>query len=404
MRSVSAIRQDFPMLNAQMNGHQLAYLDNGATTQKPASVIETLHTFYQAQYATIHRGVYQLSQEATAACDLVREKTARFIHAQKPEEIIFTRGSTEAINLVASSFGKGLKPGQEIIVTEMEHHSNFVPWQQLCLERGLQLKVVPILDNGELDLEVYEKLLSEKTALVSIVHVSNALGTVNPVKHMTQLAKKVGAKVLLDGAQAIAHLPVNVIDLGCDFYVFSSHKCYGPTGVGVLYGRYELLNSMPPYQYGGDMIESVTLEKTTWASLPAKFEAGTPAIAEIIGFGAALDYLTTLGFDTIHRLENDLLAYTEAKLNKFPDLTIIGQAQEKSALVSFVIEGIHPHDIGTILDQDGIAIRAGHHCAQPVMKRFGVPATTRASMSFYNTKKEIDRLVKSLEKAYRLLK
>lgn len=403
MKSIADIRADFPMLSATMNGHPLAYLDNGATTQKPKTVIESLQQFYHNHYATIHRGVYAFSQEATHAHEEARKTTATFIGAQHPEEIIFTRGTTESINLVAHSFGKTLQPGQNIIITQMEHHSNFVPWQQLCLERGLTLHIIPITESGELDLAFYKAHLSEKTALVAVVHVSNALGTVNPVEDMITQAKKVGAAVLLDGAQSAAHIPVNVQTLGCDFYAFSSHKCYGPTGVGVLYGRKELLQAMPPYQYGGDMIESVTLEKTTWAPLPAKFEAGTPAIAEIIGFKAALDYLSALGFDRIEHLESDLLHYAQEQLKKIPTLKIIGQAPHKSALVSFTIDGIHPHDIGTILDQDGIAIRAGHHCAQPIMKRFGIPATSRASMSFYNTQDEIDRLVKSLEKAYRLL-
>lgn len=392
------------MLSTHMNGHPLAYLDNGATTQKPQSVIDAITHFYRDEYATIHRGVYELSQKATQACDDVRAKTAQFIHAPSIDEIIFVRGTTEAINLVSHCLGAYVQPGQDVIITGMEHHANFVPWQMLCIRNGANFKVIPITDTGELDMDAYAKALSENTAIVAFGHISNALGTINPVQEMTMLAKKAGALVLIDGAQAIAHAPVDVQAIGCDFYAFSAHKCYGPTGIGVLWGKKTLLEAMPPYQFGGDMIESVSINKTTFAPIPAKFESGTPAIAEIIGLGAAFDYITKLGFDFIQKQEHSLLIYAQEQFEAcLPCIQVIGKAKHKASLVSFIMEGVHPHDIGTILDQEGIAVRAGHHCAQPVMTRFGIPATTRASMSFYNTQEEIDRLVNALEKAYRLL-
>ncbi len=402
---VQKIRQDFPMLQSSMNGKRLVYLDNGASTQKPQVVIDRMNRFLKQEYANIHRGVYSISQDATTQYEAVRDKVQKFLNASRREEIIFVRGATEAINLVATAYGrKFLKTGDEILISEIEHHSNIVAWQALAEEKGLKVRAIPVNDQGELDMEAYAKLLGPRTYLVAITHVSNALGTVNPVKEIIKLAHHAGAKVLLDGAQSAPHMKVDVRDLDCDFFCFSGHKVYGPTGVGVLYGKYELLTEMTPYQYGGDMIETVSLEGTTYAKPPAKFEAGTPAIAEVIGLGAAIDYIQGIGFEFISSWEHELLVQATAELSKIKGLRIIGTAAEKASLVSFVMDGIHPHDVGTILDQEGIAIRAGHHCAQPTMKRFGVPATVRASFAFYNTKEEVTALAKGLTKVSEVFK
>ena len=393
------IRKDFPMLGTRMNGKPLVYFDNAATTQKPLSVIERMISFLKNENANIHRGVYTLSQHATSAVDEAREKARKFLNAKEMSEIIFARGATEAINLAATGYGrKFLKKGDEIIISAIEHHSNIVPWQALCEEKGLVLKVIPVDDNGELDLEAYKKLLGPRTYLVAVTQVSNALGTVNPVEEIIKLAHHAGAVVLVDGAQSVPHMKVNVQAMDCDFFCFSGHKVYGPTGIGVLYGKKKHLEAMDPYQFGGDMIHEVSFKKTTYAKPPAKFEAGTPAIAEIIGLGVAIDYLENIGFEAIHAHEQDLLSHATEKLLKIEGLKVIGNASKKASLVSFVMEGVHPHDIGTVLDQQGVAIRAGHHCAQPTMERFGVPATARASFAFYNTKEEVDVLVKAIYK------
>ena len=402
---VKKIRQDFPMLETQMNGHPLVYLDNAATTQKPLSVIERMDRFLKNEYSTIHRGVYTLSHHATAECDAVREKCRQFLNASKTAEIIFTKGATEAINLVATGFGrKFLKPGDEIIISAIEHHSNLVPWQQLAKEKNLILRIAPVNDKGELLMDGFEKLLNARTYFVAITHISNVLGTINPIQEITKRAHHAGAVVLVDGAQSAPHMKVNVQELDCDFYCFSGHKIYGPTGVGVLYGKRRHREAMDPYQFGGDMIEQVTFEKTTFAKPPAKFEAGTPAIAEIIGLGAAIDYIEDIGFEAIAEHEHELLEYATKALSRIPGLRIIGQAEEKASLISFVLEGVHPHDIGTVLDQEGIAIRAGHHCAQPLMKRSGISATARASLAFYNTREEIDLLVQCIKRVTNIFK
>lgn len=396
---VQKIRKDFPVLSRTMNGHPLVYLDNAATTQKPLSVIDRLNDFYKNEYATVSRGVYLLSVNATRECAEVREKCRQFLNAKRAEEIIFVRGATEGINLAAAGYGrKFVGAGDEIIISTIEHHSNIVPWQRLCEEKGAKLRVIPVNDRGELLFDEYRKLLSPRTKIVAVTHVSNALGTINPVEEITRLAHAAGAVVLIDGAQAAPHLKVDVQEIGCDFYVFSGHKIYGPTGVGVLYGKYELLDKMDPYQGGGEMIERVTFEKTTYAKPPRKFEAGTIAIAQIVGLGPAIDYVQSLGLDRIEQYEQELLAEATKKLKQIKGLTIIGTAAQKAAVISFELEGIHPHDIGTVLDLEGIAIRTGHHCAQPTMRRFNVPATARATFSFYNTKEEIDKLVAGLEK------
>ena len=387
----------FPILSTEHEGRPLIYLDNAASTQKPEVVLKAMDDFYRTGYANIHRGVYRLSQEATAACELSREKIRRFIGAKEAREIVFVRGATEAINLVAASFGNQfLKKGDEILVCQTEHHANIVPWQELCKRKELILKVIPVNDRGEMDLEEYQKLLGPRTYLVAVGHISNALGTIHPIQEIVKLAHHAGAYVLVDGAQSVPHQKIDVQALGCDFFCFSGHKMYGPTGIGVLYGRYELLEKMEPYQTGGDMIESVSFEKTTYAKPPARFEAGTPAIAEIIGLGAAVDFLEKIGMDNIEQTEKELLDYATEKLLKIPGLKIIGEAHEKASLVSFVFQNAHPHDVGQVLAEQGICVRAGHHCAQPTMRRFGVPATTRASFSFYNTKEEIDRLAEGL--------
>jgi len=394
---VEKMRQDFPILRERVYNKPLTYLDNAATTQKPQIVIDTLTQYYSKENANIHRGIFCLSEQATKRYKSARHKVQGFLNAASDTEIVFVRGTTEAINLVVHCYGGTfLKAGDEVLITHMEHHSNIVPWQMLAERTGIKLKVAPINDQGELILEEFKKLLTDKVKFVSVVHVSNALGTVNPVKEIVRLAHEKGVPVLLDGAQAVAHTPVNVQDLDCDFYVFSGHKLLGPTGVGVLYGKKEFLAKMPPYQGGGDMIRSVTFEKTTYSDLPHKFEAGTPHIAGVIGLGVAIDYISSVGLDRIEAYEQELLRYGTEKLLQVPGLRLIGTAQHKSAILSFVLGEAHAHDIGTILDRQGIAIRAGHHCAMPVMQRFNVPATTRASLAFYNTKAEIDRLVAAL--------
>ncbi len=400
---VARIRADFPILARKVHGKPLVYLDNAATTQKPRVVIDTLKQFYEEEYANIHRGVHWLSQQATNDYEAVRNKIQRYINASDRREIIFVRGATEAINLAAHSFGgKYVNAGDEIVISGMEHHSNIVPWQILCQEKGARLRVVPISDMGMLQLDEYEKMLNERTRLVALVHVSNALGTVTPIKSLIEIAHHKGIPVLVDGAQAIPHVKVDVQDLDCDFYAFSSHKMYGPSGVGVLYGKATHLEKMPPYQGGGDMISSVTFEKTTYNDLPYKFEAGTPNIAGVVGFGAAIDYISMIGIQNINAWEQELLTYATKHISKIPGVRIIGTAPCKAGVVSFVLERIHPHDIGTILDQEGIAIRTGHHCAQPVMDRFGIPATARASFGMYNTHEEIDILVEGIHKVIKV--
>ena len=396
---VARIREDFPVLKQMVNGKPLVYLDNAATSQKPQSVIDTLVRYYTTENANVHRGVHTLSQLATDDYEQARTQARKFISAKEDGEIIFVRGTTEAINLVAQTFGRQkISQGDEIIISTMEHHSNIVPWQILCQEKGANLRVIPINDAGELLLDEYEKLINPRTKLVSIVHQSNALGTINPVEEIVQIAHQQGVPVLLDGAQAIAHVSVDVQQLGCDFYAFSGHKLYGPTGIGVLYGKAELLEEMPPYQAGGEMIRSVTFEKTLYNVLPNKFEAGTPNIAGAIGLGAAISYVNGIGMDRIFAYESELLQYGTERLSAIGGLTLMGTAAKKGSVLSFIMDGVHPHDIGTILDAEGIAIRTGHHCAQPLMDRFGVAATARASLAFYNTKEEIDVLVKGIDR------
>lgn len=402
---VAKIRKDFPILQTQMHGKPLAFLDNGASSQKPEAVIRAVDDYYRTQHTNIHRAVYELSQKATDAYEKARVIVRDFLNAPSDKEIIFVRGCTEGINLVASSFGrKFLQPGDEVIITGMEHHSNIVPWQMICEERDAVLRVVPLDDEGQLDMEAYRDLLNERTKFVSVVHVSNSLGTINPVREMIELAHQVDAKVLLDGAQAVPHMRVDVQSLECDFYTFSGHKVFGPTGIGVLWGREALLDAMPPYQGGGDMIRSVTFEKTTFNELPFKFEAGTPNIAGAIGLGVALEYLTGVGFDAIGAHEEHLLEYATEQLQTIEELRLIGTAKNKASLVSFDIEGVHPHDIGQFLDFEGVAVRTGHHCTQPVMDRYQVPATTRASFALYNTTGEIDRLVEGLKNIVQVFK
>jgi cysteine desulfurase/selenocysteine lyase len=396
---VERIRKDFPILHQEVYGKPLAYLDNAATAQKPQVVLDALRAYYTADNANVHRGVHRLSERATEAYEGARRQIQRFLNAAHPREIVFVRGTTEGINLVAQAYGRrALGPGDEVVITALEHHSNIVPWQILCEEKGAALRVVPINDTGEVDLEAYEKLLSDRSRLVAVAHVSNALGTIVPVKRMIEAAHRRRIPVLVDGAQAAPHLRVDVQALDCDFYTFSGHKTYGPTGIGALYGKTELLERMPPFQGGGDMIKSVSFEKTTYNDLPYKFEAGTPGIAGAIGLGVALDYLAGLGLDQVAAYEHELLAYATERLASLPGLRLIGTAREKAAVLSFVVEGVHAHDVGTILDREGVAVRAGHHCAMPVMTRFGVPATTRASLALYNTREEIDALIGALEK------
>jgi cysteine desulfurase/selenocysteine lyase len=390
---VRSVRQDFPILHQSVFGKPLVYLDNAATAQKPKAVIDALVRYYTQDNANIHRGLHQLSERATAAYEETRSKVRRFLNAAEDREIVFVRGTTEAINLVAQSYGRThLDPGDEVLITTMEHHSNIVPWQILCEEKGARLRVAPIGDDGDLLLDEFEKLLGPRTRLVSVVHVSNALGTINPVKRLVEMAHRRNIPVLLDGAQAAPHLRIDVRELDCDFYALSGHKLFGPTGIGVLYGRARLLEAMPPWQSGGDMIASVTFAKTTYNRLPYKFEAGTPHIAGVIGLGAALDYLESIDRDGRIAHEDDVLAYATRTIAALPRVRLVGTAREKTGVLSFVIEGVHPHDIGTILDREGIAIRAGHHCTQPLMDRFGVPATARASFALYNTRAEVDAL------------
>jgi len=401
---MSSIRRDFPALHQLVRGKPLIYLDNAATTQKPNSVIDALTRFYKTDCSNVHRAVHTLSERATKAYEDARGTVKKFINARSDREIVFVRGATEAINLVMNSYARPrVKPGDEILISELEHHSNIVPWQLLCEQTGARLVVAPINDSGELILEEFERRLSPQTALVSMAYVSNALGTVMPVHEIVRMAHDRGVPVLLDGAQATAHLRVDVQALDCDFYVFSGHKVFGPTGIGVLYGREELLERMPPYQGGGDMIRSVTFEKTEYNDLPYKFEAGTPHVAGAIGLGAALEYVTQIGLDRIAAHEHELLAYATERLGEISGLRMIGTAREKLSVLSFVLDGVHPHDVGTVLDMDGIAVRVGHHCAQPVMHRFGLPATTRASLAVYNTRAEVDALAHGIRHAQKLL-
>jgi cysteine desulfurase/selenocysteine lyase len=401
---VEKIRRDFPTLHQKVHGKPLVYLDNAATTQKPLAVIEALENYYRHDNSNIHRGVHALSERATEQYEKTRSTAQRFLNAADSKEIIFVRGTTEAINLVAQSYGrKHVGAGDEVLITAMEHHSNIVPWQMLCEEKGAKLRVAPINDRGELELEAFEKLLGSKTKIVAVSHLSNALGTINPIREVVRIAHKQGIPVLVDGAQAAPRMAVDVRDLDCDFYTISGHKMYGPTGIGVLYGKAELLEAMPPYQGGGDMIASVTFDKTVYNRLPYKFEAGTPNIADTIALGAAIEYLEHLGLKAIERHEHDVLSYATQAVEVIPGVKIIGTAREKSGVLSFTMEGMHPHDIGTILDREGIAVRTGHHCAQPVMQRFGIPATARASFGLYNTRQEVDALVAGIHKVAEVL-
>ncbi len=396
---VRRIRDDFPILQQKVNGKPLVYLDNAATSQKPQAVIDAVRRFYTEDCSNVHRGVHLLSARATQAYEDARVKVQRFIHAAETREIVFTRGTTEAINLVVSAYGRRhVGAGDEVVISTMEHHSNIVPWQMLCEEKGARLRVAPINDRGELLFEEFEKLLNSRTKFVSVVHVSNVLGTINPVREIIEAAHRRNVPVLLDGAQAAPHRKVDVRELDCDFYTLSGHKMFGPTGIGVLYGKAKLLEAMPPYQGGGDMISSVTFEKTIYNALPYKFEAGTPNIDGTIGLGAAVDYINSVGLDNLAAYEHKLLDYATQALSEVPGVRLIGTAREKASVLSFVVEGVHAHDVGTVLDQEGIAVRTGHHCAQPLMERFGVPATVRASLAFYNTKEEIDALAAGIEK------
>ena len=400
---VEKIRKDFPILSQSVRGKPLIYLDNAATTHKPISVIERVRNFDAEKYGTVRRGTYKLSEHATQLYEEVRQKVADFMGAEKNGEIVFTSGTTQAINLVAHSFGKRfVNEGDEIIISNIEHHANIVPWQVLCEERGAKLKVIPVDDDGELVMEEYEKLLSPKTRMVAVNHVSNALGTINPIKEITQKAHAVGARVLIDGAQSTPHIKLDVRDIDCDFYTFSGHKMYGPSGIGGVYGKMEVWEEMPPYVTGGDMIMQVTLEKTTYAKPPARFEAGTPPITQVMGLGAAIDYLNEIGMDKIADYENSLLEYGTRLFKEIEGVRIIGNARRKASIISFFSDSAHPHDMVHFLDQDGIACRGGHHCAQPTMIRYGVPATTRASMAFYNKPEELDALAESVQKCIRI--
>ena len=397
--NVEALRADFPILRRQVHGKPLVYLDNAATAQKPRAVIDTLSRYYEQENANIHRGVHYLSERATEEYEAARSTIQHFLNAPDASEIIFVRGATEGINLVAQTYGRAnVGQGDEVLISAMEHHSNIVPWQILCEEKGAKLRVIPISDSGELVWEEFEKLLNSRTKMVAITHVSNALGTINPVRRIVEQSHRANVPVLVDGAQSVPHLEVDVQALDCDFFVFSGHKIYGPTGIGILYGKSALLDAMPPYQGGGDMISSVTFEKTTYNKLPYKFEAGTPHIAGGIGLGCAIGYLNGVGIERVEQHEHELLEYATQAVGEIPGLRIIGTAAEKASALSFIMEGIHPHDIGTILDQQGIAIRTGHHCAQPVMQRFGIPATARASFALYNTREEVDALISGLWK------
>ncbi len=398
-------RADFPILARNNRGRPLVYLDTAASAQKPRVVIEALRDFYEAHYANIHRGVYELSEEATRLYDGAREAVRRLLGAAEAREIVFTRNATESINLVAASYGRShIGPDDEVLITGMEHHANIVPWQMLCLERQARLRVAPVTDLGEIELEAFESLLSERTRLVAVTHVSNALGTINPVREIIALAHERGIPVLLDGAQAVPRFPVDVRELGCDFYVFSGHKLYGPSGIGALYGRAELLEAMPPYQTGGDMIESVSFEKTSFLPPPERFEAGTPHIAGAVGLAAAVAYLEGLGLEAVAKHEEELTRYGTALLEEIPGLRLIGTAAHKTGVLSFVVDGVHPHDLGTVLDTEGVAIRAGHHCAQPLMERFQVPATARASLGLYNLREDLDRLAEGVRNAIEIFR
>ena len=403
--NISQIRQDFPALKRLVRGRDLVYLDNAATTLKPQSVIDAITHYYTDLSSNVHRGVHFLSEESTARFEEAREKVSQFISARQSAEIVFTRGTTDAINLVSQSYGKTfIKSGDEILITEMEHHSNIVSWQILCKEKGCVLKVAPITDEGELVMDEFEKLIGPKTKMIALVYVSNVLGTINPVKDIIRLAHERNIPVLIDGAQAVGQFPVDVVDLDCDFFAFSAHKMFGPTGVGVLYAKAEYLNLMPPIQGGGDMILSVSFDKTTYNTIPYKFEAGTPNIAGVIGLGAAVEYINQLGFESIVQHEKDISAYLTQSLGEVEGLKIIGRAKNKVPIASFVLDHVHPHDIGTIIDEEGVAVRTGHHCAQPLMSRYGLPATARASFSIYNTKEEVDILIKAIEKVKAVFK
>jgi cysteine desulfurase/selenocysteine lyase len=400
---VESIRADFPILSTLRGTKALVYLDSASSAQKPRAVLDAIEHCYTTSYANVHRGIYELSEKATRAFEAVRGLSGRFVNARDRREIVFTKNATEAINLVAQSWGRSnIGPGDEILVSEMEHHANIVPWQLLCEQVGATLRVAPVTDIGELDVEAYERALNPRTKLVAIAHVSNTLGTVNPVRELTAMAHEHGARVLVDGAQAAPHLPIDVRELGCDFYGFTAHKLFGPTGVGVLWTRLDVLQDMPPYQGGGAMIESVSFEGTTYAEAPQRFEAGTPNIAGVVGLGAAIEYVNAIGLDRIARWEHELLGYANEALAEIPGLRIIGTAPNKAAVISFVMGSAHSHDVATILDTEGVAVRAGHHCAQPIMKRFGVPATTRASFSIYNTREDVDRLAAALRKVQEL--
>lgn len=403
MLDIQKIRADFPILSQTVNGKPLVYFDNGATSQKPQVVIDAEVKYYQEINANIHRGVHTLSQLATDAYEVARGKVKDHINAKHAHEVLFTSGTTHGINLVANGFASILKPGDEVVVSSLEHHSNIVPWQMLCEKTGAVLKVIPINDNGELIIEEFDKLLSDKTKIVTVNHISNALGVINPIKYIIDKAHAVGAAILIDGAQAVPHLKPDVQELDCDFYAFSGHKMCGPTGTGILYGKEEWLNKLPPYQGGGEMIKEVTFEKTTYADLPHKFEAGTPNIAGGIVLGTAIDYLNEIGFDKIHEYENELLEHATKRLNEIEGIRIYGNTKNKASVVSFNIDGIHPYDVGSIIDKLGIAVRTGHHCAQPIMNFFCIPGTIRASFSFYNTKEEIDQMVDAVKKAQTML-
>ncbi len=400
---VERVRAEFPALHQEIHGKPLVYLDSGASAQKPRAVLDALNYYYEHNHANVHRGVHLLSQRATDDYEGAREKVRAHINAASQKEIIYVRGTTEGVNLVAQSYARPLlKAGDEMIVSEMEHHSNIVPWQMLAEQTAAKVVKLPILDNGELDMDAYDSLLNKKTKIVAVTHVSNALGTINPIKEIIAKAHAAGAKTMVDGAQATPHMRVDVQDMGCDFYAFSAHKIYGPTGVGVLYGKQELLESMEPYQGGGDMIKQVSFDKTVFADLPYKFEAGTPAIAQAIGMGAAIDYMNELGLENIETHEHEILEYATAKVDEIEGMRIIGTSENKAAILSFELEGIHPHDIGTILDNEGIAVRTGHHCAMPVMLRYDVPATARASLGLYNNREDIDRLFDGIRKVQKL--
>jgi cysteine desulfurase/selenocysteine lyase len=402
--SVREIRNEFPALRQLVYGKNLIYFDNGATSQKPQVVLDAINRYYSKDNANIHRGVHFMSQKATTEFEAARIVIQKYLNAKKSEEVIFTKGTTDGINLVANSFGELLSAGDEIIITAMEHHSNIVPWQMLCQRKNLTLRVAPINKKGELIIEEFDKLLNSKTKLVAVTHISNTLGTINPVKELAQKAHAVGAKILVDGAQSIQHMPIDVIDMDCDFFVFSGHKVFGPTGIGVLYGKETLLDRMPPYQGGGDMISKVTFERTTYNELPFKFEAGTPHIAGGICLGEAIKFLSGLDIVAIQKHEKELADYAQDMLDTFEDMTIIGEAKKKTSVVSFSMEGVHPFDIGTLLDKQGIAVRTGHHCTQPLMDFFGIPGTVRASFAFYNTREEVDTFIAAVEKSINMLK